>query len=267
MNTVISKDGTKIAYETHGKGPSLIIVDGALNYRAFGTGRPLAKLLKEHFTVYVYDRRGRGDSTDTKPYAIEREVEDIEALIKEIDSDVFIFGQSSGAALAMEAANKLGKKIKKLAVYEAPFVVDATYPPMADDYLTILKRMVAEEKRGDAVKFFMKRVGVPSFFLMIFPLMPVWPKLTAVAHTLPYDITLVEPYQKGKSLSAKQWSAVTIPTLVGVGGKSPVWMKNGMTELANVLPNAEEKVVEGQTHMLKPEAIVPVLKKFFLDEK
>ncbi len=264
MQTVISKDGTKIAYETMGHGPALIIVDGALNYRDFGTGRPLAELLKQYFIVYIYDRRGRGESTDTKPFAIEREVEDLDALIKAAGGEVFVFGQSSGAVLALEAANILGKKIKKLALYETPFVVDNTYPAMSDNYLPELKKMIAENRRGDAVKYFMKRVGVPAFFLWLFPLMPMWSKLKVIAHTLPYDIALVEPYQKGKALPKNAWNNVTMPTLVAVGGKSPAYMKNGLSQLAQVLPNAEHKVIEGQTHMLKPEAIVSILVKFFI---
>src|SRR6185295_9545582 len=130
MKTVTSKDGTIIAYDQIGNGPAVILVDGALCYRASGPNGPLANVLAQNVTVFTYDRRGRGDSTDTQPYAVEREVEDIDALINEAGGSVFLYGISSGAGLALEATNKLGAKIKKLAVYEAPFIVDDSRPPI-----------------------------------------------------------------------------------------------------------------------------------------
>ena len=262
MNTVISKDGTAIAFDRTGRGPALIVVDGALCYRASGPSAPLAAVLAPHFTVYTYDRRGRGDSTDTAPYTIEREVEDIAALIAEADGQAYVYGCSSGAVLALEAANRL-QGIRRLALYEAPFVVDDTLSAMPDNYLPQLKAMVAEDRRSDAVKFFMKRVGVPGFFLVLMPMMPVWGKLKSVAPTLVYDITLVHDFQKGKPLPKDQWGRVTMPTLVGVGGKSPAWMRNGMRNLAGVLPNAKHQVLEGQTHMVKAQAVAQAVVPFF----
>lgn len=262
MNTVISKDGTRIAYDRIGSGPAVILVDGALCYRASGPSGPLAKLLEPHFTVFTYDRRGRGDSRDTAPYAVEREVEDLEALIREAGGSAFVYGISSGACLAMEAANRI-QGIRKLAVYEAPMIVDGTHESMPFDYLIRLKALVGANRRSDAVKFFMKRVGVPSFFMMLMPLFPVWSKLKAVAHTLPYDITLVIEHQQGKPIPADRWAKATVPALVADGGKSPAWMRNGMRALAASLPNATYRTLEGQTHMLKPQAITPVLVEFF----
>jgi pimeloyl-ACP methyl ester carboxylesterase len=130
MNKTVSRDGTPIAFDRSGKGPALILVDGALCYRASGPSRPMAAVLAEHFTVITYDRRGRGDSGDTAPYAVEREVDDLDALIKETGEAAFVFGVSSGAALALEAANR-GLAIKKLALYEAPFIVDDSRPKIS----------------------------------------------------------------------------------------------------------------------------------------
>jgi pimeloyl-ACP methyl ester carboxylesterase len=262
MKQVLSKDGTSIVFDRSGHGPPLILVDGALCYRASGPSGPLAASLTQHFTIFTYDRRGRGESGDTAPYAIEREVEDIDALLQHVGGSAFVYGISSGAALALEAANRL-PGIQKLALYEAPFVVDDTYSPLPDDYLPRLESLISADRRSDAVKLFLKRVGVPGIFLFLMPLMPVWTKLKGVAHTLVYDIMLVKDNERGKPLPVDRWTSVRIPTLVADGGKSPVWMRNGMRALANVLPNANYQTLKGQTHMLKPQAIAPVLVEFF----
>ena len=223
---------------------------------------PLAKLLATQFTVFTYDRRGRGDSSNTAPYAAEREVEDIDALIEKAGGSAFVYGTSSGAALALEAAN-CGLAVKRLALYEAPFIVDASHPPIPEDFLARLNALIASDRRGDAVKLFMKLVGVPTVFIALMPVMPAWPKLTAVAHTLPYDITIVKDNQRGKPLSARRWASVTVPTLVMDGGKSPAWMRNGMRALGDVLPNARLRTLEDQTHMVKPKVLAPALVEFF----
>ena len=161
MHKTLSKDGTPIAYDRSGTGPPLIVVDGALCYRASGPSGPMAEALAEHFHVITYDRRGRGDSGDKAPYAIEREIEDIEALIREAGGDAFVYGVSSGAALALEAAN-CGLPITKLAVYEAPFIVDDSRPPLPEDFRAQLDEAIATGRRGDAVRLFMTFVGVPG---------------------------------------------------------------------------------------------------------
>ena len=262
MNKVLSKDGTTIAFDWSGKGPPVILVDGALCYRASGPMGPLAALLAEKFTVFTYDRRGRGESGNTMPYAVEREVEDIEALIKEAGGSAYVYGISSGAALALEAANH-GLPIKKLALYEAPFIVDDSRPPIAPDFVAQLNALISADRRGDAVKLFMKLVGVPGIFIAIMRFMPAWKKLKGIAHTLPYDITIVQDNQRGTPLPDKRWVSVKAPTLVVDGGKSPAWMRNGMRALAAVLPNAKLRTLEGQTHMVKPKALAPVLMEFF----
>lgn len=262
MNKIVSKDGTSIAYDKAGEGPPVILIDGALCSRKFGPMGQMAERLARRFTVFTYDRRGRGDSGDTAPYAVDREVEDINALIREAGGSAFVFGISSGAALALEAANR-GLSIRKLALYEAPFIVDDTRPPLPDDFLAGLKALVAADRRGDAVRLFMKLVGVPGVMIAVMRFMPPWSKLKAVAHTLPYDITIVAPNQAGKPLSKTRWSSLTAPTLVLDGGKSPAWMRNGMRQLSEILPNARYRTLEGQTHMVKPDVVVPVLVEFF----
>src|SRR5260370_19709367 len=201
MKKVLSKDGTPIAFDRIGKGPAIILVDGALCYRASGPSGPLAAILAEKFTVFTYDRRGRGDSGNTPPYAVQREVEDLEALMDEAGGSAFVYGISSGAALALEAANQ-GLAIEKLALYEAPFIVDDSRAPIPKDYLVQLNGLISADPPSDAVKLFMKLVGVPTIFISLMRFMPAWSKLTAVAPTLPYDITIVQRNQRWKPLSS-----------------------------------------------------------------
>jgi len=262
MPKTVSRDGTPIAYDRVGQGQALILVDGALCYRASGPSAALAAQLAPHFTVFTYDRRGRGDSGNTLHYAVEREVDDIDALIRQAGGTAFVYGVSSGAALALEAASR-GLGITKLALFEAPFIVDDTRPPIPDDFLPQLNAAIASGRRGDAVKSFMKFVGVPGVAIAMMRLMPVWSKLTGVAHTLPYDITLVKDHEQGRPLSRTQWRAATVPTLVMDGGKSPTWMRNAMKDLGRALPNARTRTLPGQTHIIKAKAHAPALVEFF----
>lgn len=263
MQTVTSKDGTRIAYEQSGSGQALILIDGAFGYRAFGPNGALAKLLAPHFTVYTYDRRGRGESGDASPYAVEREIEDVDALLQAAGGSAFVYGISSGAALALEAA-KHGLAMQKLAVYEAPFVVDNTRPPVSPDYLARLKQMIASDRRGAAVRLFMTEgVRVPAIFVTLMRFMPAWSQMKSIAHTAVYDATIVDDRMKGQPLRRDDWRSVTVPALVVAGSKSPAWMRNGMQALADVLPNAKHHTLEGQTHIVKPETLAPVLIEFF----
>ena len=258
---MISNDGTAIAFDRVGRGAPLILVDGALCYRGMGPSGPLAKLLAPNFTVFTYDRRGRGESRDTAPYAVERELEDIQALINQAGGAAFLWGASSGAVLALEAANRL-TGIEKLAVYEAPFIVDDSRPTMENDWVRI-NEAVAADRRSDALTWFMKSVGMPAFVIAIMRLTPAWSKLKAAAHTLPYDGAIVKDKQRVQPLQAGSWASVTVPTLVMDGGKSPAWMRHANRALASVLPNAQYRTLEGQTHMVKAKAHVPTLLEFF----
>lgn len=262
MGTVTSKDGTLIGFDRAGSGPPLILVDGAMCYRASGPMGPIAKLLASHFTVYTYDRRGRGESTNVQPYSVAREVEDLQALIAEAGGSAYVCGLSSGAALAVEAAHQ-GASITKLALFEAPFFVDDTRTPLPSDFISRLDQAVASNERGEAVKMFMRLVGVPAFFIAVMRLTPPWKKLTGIAHTLPYDMRIVSEHQWGKPLPRQRWSGATMPTVVMDGGKSPVWMRNAARELAGVLPNARYETLPGQTHMVKAKALAPALLNFF----
>jgi pimeloyl-ACP methyl ester carboxylesterase len=195
VRKVLSKDGTSIAFDRMGNGPPVILVDGALCYRGMGQSGQLAELLAQHFTVFTYHPRGRGGSGDTAPYAVEREVEDIAVLLSEAGSAAFVWGMSSGAVLALEAANRLSG-IKRLALYEAPFIVDDSRSTTEGDWVRI-GEAVAADRRCDAVKLFLKSVGAPAFFIVLMRLMPMWSKLKAIAHTLPYDGAIVRDNQRG----------------------------------------------------------------------
>jgi pimeloyl-ACP methyl ester carboxylesterase len=258
-----SKDGTLITFDRSGQGPALILVGGALSDRSGSA--PLAKLLSPHYTVFGFDRRGRGDSGDTPPYAVEREVEDIEALIDEAGGTAFVHGHSSGAVLALTAMSKLPAKIKKLTLYEPPFIVDDSRPPPPPDYVEQIKALVAAGRRGDAVAFFMtKVVGTPAEALAQMRKAPTWPAMEALAHTLPYDGAVLGDTMAGNPLPAQRWASATTPTLVMDGGASPAWIRRSAQSLADVLPNAQHRTLDGQTHAVAPNIIAPELRRFFV---
>jgi pimeloyl-ACP methyl ester carboxylesterase len=263
MKSVTSKDGTMIAYDQIGKGPAVILVDGAFCSRAFGPMPGLAPLLAERFTVFTYDRRGRNDSGDTAPYAVEREVEDIEALIVEAGGSSFVYGISSGAMLALIAAGKLPDRVKKLALYEPPLVLDDSRPPIPEDYLEQLKEMLASGRRGDMVEYFMtKGVGMPIEAVAPMRNMPMWPALESVAHTLIYDTTLMGDFSLSTELT-RLAASVRVPVLVMGGGASPVSLQLAVQAVAGAIPGAQLRMLDGQTHEVAPDAIAPVLEAFF----
>jgi pimeloyl-ACP methyl ester carboxylesterase len=259
-----SSDGTEIAYEVTGSGPALVLVDGALCHRAMGPARGLAKELAGAFTVYAYDRRGRGESgAGASPYAVEREVEDLAALIEATGGTTHVFGASSGAALALEAARS-GVPIKRLALYEAPFILDGTHPGNDPHLPERLHQMVEEGRRGDAVKTFMRTVGVPAPMIALMRLMPAWKQLTAVAHTLPYDLSIVIDHEQGQPLPAGYYERVEPETLVMAGGKSPEYMRNSQAAIAEAVPRGRLETIPGQTHMIKAKVVGPALTRFLL---
>jgi pimeloyl-ACP methyl ester carboxylesterase len=263
MKTVISKDGTKIAYDEVGQGAPVIIVGGAFSYRKFKDLVQLAQILSTDHLVINYDRRGRDDSGDTLPYTVDKEIQDIEAIIDAIGGKAYVYGVSSGGALALEAADKLPTKVTRLAIFEAPYLVDDTGKAMSPDFLPTLQEHVAKNERSKAVKQFLPEVGAPSFVIAMMQIMPVWKKLKSLAHTLPYDIATIAPYRTGKPYPATKWTHVTMPTLVMDGGKSPTGMRHAMEALAAKLQNATYKTLSGQTHMIKNSALAPALTEFF----
>ena len=265
MQTVISKDGTTIAFDQIGKGPTVILIDSALADRSICV--KLARLLAEEFTVINYDRRGRGDSGDTQPYAVEREVEDIEALMDAAGGSAFIFGSSSGAVLALEAARKLPAKVKKQVLYEPPFIVDDSRSPLPADFVEQIKELLASEKRSETLRlFFSKAMGIPGIFITLMRLMPSWSKSRAVAHTLPYDLMIMGDTQRGKPLPASRWAPAVMPTLVLTGGKSEAFFHTGGDALVEVLPNARHRILKDQHHgsvVMSPNVVASEIAQFF----
>ncbi|MBC8171188.1 MAG: alpha/beta hydrolase [Anaerolineae bacterium] len=265
MQKVISKDGTAIAYDQSGQGPAVILVGGAFSYRLYPDSVKLAELLSKHFTVINYDRRGRGDSSDNAPYAVEREIEDLEALINAAGGSTYLWGLSSGAVLALKAAQH-GLNIKKLVIYDPPFMVDnsGTLPPA--DFISHLQKLAAADRRADAIRYFMtKGMGAPGFVVTMMRFMPgVWHRLKAVANTLPYDAAILKGYAEGKPLVAGEWAAVTTPTLVLAGAKSTLMLRNAAKAIVDVLPNARHREVEGLSHTsIVMTVLAPIMVEFF----
>ena len=261
MDKVTSKDGTQIAYDRRGDGPAVILVDGALCFRSFGPMQRLSELLSPHFTVYNYDRRGRGDSGDTQPYALDREIEDIEALIDNAGGSAYVFGTSSGACLALEAASKLGDKIQKLALYEAPYNAEPSVRQAWKEYRQELKELLSENRRGDAAALFMQSVGTPAEQIEGMRQSPVWPVFEAVAPTLAYDAATLGDE---RSVPTQRAAKVTSPTLVMNGTVIP-FMVVGAQQIASAVPGAEHRTLEGEGHDVNLEVLAPVLIEFFRD--
>ena len=261
MSEVTSRDGTRIAFDRTGAGPPLIVVGGALSDRSAVT--ELAAVLAPSLTVFAYDRRGRGDSGDTAPYGPEREIEDIRALLDEAGGSAYLFGHSSGAALALEAAAH-GLAVPKLALYEPPFIVDDSRPPMPADYVEHLTELTSAGRRGDAVEYFMTiGPGVPAEVMAQMRTEPSWPAMEAMAHTLPYDGAILDGTMTGGPLPADRWTSVTVPTLVMDGDQSPAWARNSVRALTEALPNAEHRTLQGQDHGAAPDVLAPALLEFF----
>lgn len=262
MKTVTSKDGTIIAYDRSGKGPTIILVDGALQYRALDQGMAeLADLLAKNFMVIHYDRRGRGDSGDSQTYELNREIEDIEALIDEAGGSAFLYGISSGAALALEAALELGSKVKKLVMYEPPYNDDANARKSWKEYRQKLEELVASGRKGDAVGLFMMLVGMPADHLEGMRQHAMWPLWEAVGSTLLYDAVAMG---EESAIPTKRAARLAVPTLV-MNGEGSEWsfMQGTAVALANAIPNAQHHMLEGQTHEVDSKALAPVLIEFF----
>jgi pimeloyl-ACP methyl ester carboxylesterase len=261
MPAVISKDGTKIAYDKVGKGPAVILVEGATVTGE--ASKPLAKLLASDFTVYSYDRRGRGDSTDTKPYSAEKEVEDIEALIDAAGGTAYLYGISGGAALSLEAAMSLGDKVKKLALYEAPYDSSEAGIKAWREFKTKLTELLAADDRNGALTLFMKFVGVPDEAIEGMRRGPEWKSMEAIAHTLAYDAAVVG---EDSVVPSDRAAGVTAPVLVMDGGASKEFMPFmhvTAEQLTKAIPAAQHQTLEGQGHDVDEKVLAPVLLEFF----
>jgi pimeloyl-ACP methyl ester carboxylesterase len=260
VSVLESKDGTQIAYEHRGDGPAVLLVDGALSTRMSGSKPGLVDLLAPELCVYCYDRRGRGGSGDTLPYAVEREIEDIEALIDEAGGVASLYGHSSGGCLALEAAAVLGTKVSKVAVYEAPYNDDAAAQQAWGEYIQALNDALREDRRGDAVALFMRYAGTPAEQVDGMRQAPFWPDLEAIAPTLAYD----HPAIMGKTATVptERLAAVRAPTLVMHGGSSFPFMRTTAETIARALPHGELQVLDGQAHVVQPQVLGPVLIEF-----
>jgi pimeloyl-ACP methyl ester carboxylesterase len=261
MDTLRSSDDTMIAYDKQGEGPALILVDGALTVHSAGSGPELATLLAPHFTVYGFDRRGRGQSGDTLPYAVDREIDDIEALIDRAGGPAFLYGHSSGGPLAMRAAIRLGGKVSKIAMYEPPYNSDPGAQESWSQYLRQLRQVLAEGRRGDAVALYLRFVGTPAEQVDGLRRLPSWPVMEAVAPTLAYDHAAImgEPWSVPTELAAR----VPVPALVMAGDAGLPFMPDAARLLSQTIPQGQLRMLAGQLHKVDPRVLAPVLVEFF----
>jgi pimeloyl-ACP methyl ester carboxylesterase len=257
---VTSADGTSIAYDLTGSGPAVILVSGAFTDRAHPTLAGVASGLSAWFAVVNYDRRGRGESGDDRPYAVEREIEDLAALIDAVGGSAMVFGGSSGAALALEAAAR-GLAISKLALWEPPYHVDESAPELPGDFAAQLDALVRDGRPGDAVELFMVRAAeVPAAAVAAMRVDPGWSAAEAVAHTLAYEAAVLGP---GNAFAAERFAAITQPTLLLTGGSSPMWMANAGKAVAKAIPQTVHRVLDGQMHNVDPDVLTAELLEFF----
>ncbi|MDN3359251.1 alpha/beta hydrolase [Actinomadura sp. DC4] len=259
----VSADGTTIAFTAWGEGEPLIIVDGATAYPAINpTNEEVGRLLSGEFRTYAYDRRGRGGSTDTGPYAVEREIEDLFALIEVAGAPATVFGWSSGAVLALDAA-AAGLPIKRLALFEPPFVVDDSRPPLPSDYVERLDAAVADGRPGDAAELFLTAAaGLPAEAVGGMRQSEFWPIMESVAPTIAYDGRIMGTTMSGAPLPGDRWAAVTAPTLVLHGTGTYPFIIAGAQALAELLPSATLRAVEGEQHSAPAGVLAAALRDF-----
>ncbi|WP_431676392.1 alpha/beta fold hydrolase [Kitasatospora sp. KL5] len=261
MTSVVSADGTTIACTATGNGPAVVFVDGALCHRNFGPARAVAEQLAAHHTVYTYDRRGRGTSGDTAPYAAEREVEDLAAVIAAAGGSAAVVGISSGAALALRAASS-GIGISRVAAYEPPFSTEDGQRERFTAYAAGLSADLADGRRGDAVARFMTFVGAPEPVVEQLRSSPAWPAFEAVAPTLAYDAAVLGA-ASGAGVPVDALAGITVPVLALDGGASPELLRAPARAVAAAVPGAEYRTLPDQTHEVAADVLAPVLLKFF----
>jgi pimeloyl-ACP methyl ester carboxylesterase len=255
MDTVHSSDGTTIALDRLGGGTPIVLVSGASTSR--GVHAQLAELLAADFTVLNYDRRGRGDSGDTLPYAVEREIEDLQAVIAAAGGSAAVFGNSSGAVLALHAA-AAGVPITRLALWEPPFMTDPDGPRRYQAYVAELTEVLDAGRRGDAIATFMRSIGLPEQMIAGMRQAPMWPGMEALAPTLLYDAAVMGDTTVPTALVA----SVKAPTLVLNGSETGAWAASSSDALAAVLPNPRQHTLQGQTHAVDWQVLAPVLREF-----
>lgn len=253
--TVRSEDGTVIAFERVGTGPALILVDGAGHYRELSSFAGLIGLLATDFTVYHYDRRGRGGSTDTPPYAVEREIDDLAAIIDRAGESAFLYTSSSGGLLALRAAAG-GLPIRKMALFEPPIELAEDRSAQAA-FTSGLIELVATRPPADAVEYFLSGIGVPDEIIAGMRNTHSWSAMEAAAHTLVYDSLISE------STSVELLASVNVPTLVLDSGGSSDELIGMATTVAKTLPHGSHKSVPGDWHGVPGDVLAPVLTDFF----
>ena len=259
MKMVTSVDGTAIAYEQVGSGPPLVMVGAAFNDRS-GLA-PLAQELEGSFTIFNYDRRGRGDSGDTAPYSVKREFEDLSSMIDVAGGTAAVFGYSSGATLTLKAAAH-GLPITKLALYEPPFLVDGSRSPLPQNLPERLAALTAADRRGDAVELYQREyVGIPKDVVVQMRQAPFRPALEAIAHTLVYDATIVGDLTLPKELIASIWT----PTLVVAGENSAPVMRSAASSVAATVASGVLRTLEGQTHEIAAAPTAAIVKEFLAE--
>jgi pimeloyl-ACP methyl ester carboxylesterase len=257
LETTRSADGTSIAFDRQGDGPALVLVVGAFCDRA--TSETLATLLAPHFTVLRYDRRGRGSSGDTAPYGVRREIEDLGAVVAAAGDPAFVFGHSSGAALALEAVIA-GLPVTRLVVYEPPYIVEGTRTRPARLADRVSQLLVADEPSEAAELFLLEGPRTPPEVVTMMKGAPLWSRFEALAHTLPYDLAILGDQR----VPAERLATIDVPTLVLSGAESPRWAREAVEAVAAALPNREQLVLEGQTHNPADDVLAPVLTSFLL---
>jgi pimeloyl-ACP methyl ester carboxylesterase len=264
MNKIRSSDGTTIAFDWLGDGPPVIVVGGVTCDRAMT--RPTAEELAKHFTVFNYDRRGRGDSGDTAPYAVEREIEDIGALIVEAGGAASVYGHSSGAGLVLHAAAH-NLPLAKIVLHDPPYAPDDDEEArrISREYGEYLKTILSEGRYGDAVELCMRTMGMPQEMVDGMRQIPRWAELEAMAPTFAYDSEVMGDIGGEGTIPVDRASKVTVPALVLTGGADYPWMTDVGRRLADAMPNGRHRVLEGQEHVVPPEVLVPVLAEFFAD--
>jgi pimeloyl-ACP methyl ester carboxylesterase len=254
---VTSRDGTSLAYARTGRGPAVVLVSGAMSTGA--TTAPLAARLADRFEVVVYDRRGRGGSGDTAPYAVAREVEDLEALIGAVGGSAGLYGISSGGALVLEAAASGLPGVTRAAVYEPPFTLSRDDAHERERYTARLTEALERGRRGDAVELFLALTGLAPGMIAGARTSPMWPDMEAIAPTLAYD----DAVMGGGLVPRERLAAVGVPVLAVAGGASPAWLREAVEAVAQAVPDATYRCLEGQDHMVDPDALAPVLAEYF----
>ena len=254
FRTTTSADGTRLAYEVHGDGPPLVYVTGAICHRTFGPIRSGVKVLSDAFTVLTYDRRGRGDSGDSTPWSLDREVEDIAALIDELGGAAVLYGHSSGAVLALHAAHRLGDRVQRVVLYDASWAADDVEAAEYAGLRAEVEEMLASGQHRRALQRFLIGIGMPRVFAVLLPVMPGWRRLRALAPTLRYDMDLTAappPLEVAAEIS--------VPVHLITGERSPQELHRVASALTAAIPGATHEVLRGQDHMVSDKALLPSL--------